>query len=444
MNIHSNLDGEKDHGATISKDQVVLVADTHITPRLCKIGWALRANGFRIILLHHRTAHRYIQHTSDFFDEIHTFTSPEEALRTARGFTPLVYHIFSSWNFDLAELFIKHRPGKIVFDDSDIISGIVRTDFADRNYPNLMARERYCLENADGIVCRSLEIQHVKKKLLFNLKGKTIFFLDYCWNYPLDEPAAPGQDGLHVVYAGSVYVEKHFPPGTKNDTFFWDFTQDLISAKIHFHMYPNPVQSADFRSYFSDYFELAASNPYFHIHAPVASNLLGPELSRYDIALVTAGREHIEQGNEAYHPVKNQLSMPHKVFDYLDAGLGIIIANGFELPWRMLKRNGTGVGAYLEEVKERILATPPHVWQEFKQRARTTRSAYAVKAQISRMISFYYSLHEGSHLARAYALFRDGDFSGALRETDLELQFSPDSAEALRCRKMLQVIALKK
>jgi hypothetical protein len=435
--------------------QVVLIADTHISPRMCKIGWALRSAGFRVILLHHCNAHKYILETSDFFDETHVFASSNQALEIARGFAPLVYHIFSSWNFDLAELFITAKPGKIVFDDSDIISGIVKTDFADKNYPNLMSRERFCLENADGLVGRSLEIQHVKKKLHFTLKGKTILFLDYCWDYPLNEYLGKKEEGLHLVYAGSVYVEKHFPPGTKNDTFFSAFSSEITSAQIHFHMYPNPVQSNDFRNYFADYFELAEVNPFFHIHYPVPSNQLGPELSKYDIALVTAEKEHVEQGNEAYHPVKNRLSMPHKVFDYIDAGLGIIIAEGFEFPWRVLKRRGVGVGAYLENVKEKIVSTPRGVWMKLKKNARTTKSSYSVKAQIPRLISFYYSLYEsaqpetkisdekGHYLLRAYALFKDGNISASIIEANKELRLYPDNEEAVKFIKVLRITALK-
>jgi hypothetical protein len=449
-----NSNSEVNQPARSRQEQIVLICDRHLSPRLCKIAWALKDSGFHTILLQHREAQRYLLETSGFFDETHLFDSPEHALALAYNFKPLVYHIFSSWNYDLAELFIKTRPGKIVFDDFDVISGVIRDDFVARNYPGMTERERYCLEHADGIVARSIELQHVKKKLNFNLRGKKLLFLDYCWNHPLPEPTRQDHE-LHLVYAGSVYVERFYPPGTSNDAFFYDFAVDLTAAGIHFHLYPSPAQTGDFRNYYSDFFDLAAVNPYFHIHFPVETHLLGAELAHYDIALVTAEKEQIDRGNEAYTPVKSRLCMPHKVFDYLDAGLGVIVAEGFAFPWRILKRKGAGACAYTSDVKAKILSAPPGTWTEMKRRARQTKKDYAIKAQIHRLIDFYFSLHEaaprvkapqpqaGDHLGLAHDLFRDGDFSGSLQATKLELQFYPGNLEALHFARTLKIAALK-
>ena len=126
-----------------------------------------------------------------------------KALWLSRKFNPLVYHVFSSWNFDIAYGLIKKKIGKVIFDDYDVMAGMVFKDFAAEHYPGQIKKEKYCLEHANGICCRSLETQYAKRKLKYNIRCPRIFFPEYVWGR-YSELKKDVSKMNTLVFAGSV------------------------------------------------------------------------------------------------------------------------------------------------------------------------------------------------------------------------------------------------
>ena len=113
-------------------NQVVLVADKiHI--RINKISWALLKNGWNVIIVLKDS--EYNRSVNLHCSSIFYFENIYHALLISSKFSPVVYHIFSSWNFDLAYFFIKNRPGKIIFDNMDMLTGILKGDL-EQQYKN--------------------------------------------------------------------------------------------------------------------------------------------------------------------------------------------------------------------------------------------------------------------------------------------------------------------
>jgi len=375
-------------------ENLVVLVTTVVLPRVCKIGYGLKNNGFRVVLVHRDDPNTYIAELSPCFDECHHFTNIEMALALAKQFNPIVYHVFSVWDYECAARFIASKIGKIVFDDFDVMAGMVRPDFALRHYGKQLELERYCIENANGLCCRSLEIQYARRQLGYHVKGRVLFYLDHCWDRPLvveNERPKKAESELHIVYAGCIAIEKQYPEGSRRDGFFLEFSRGMAQAKIHFHIYLPPTRCDNFDDDYSDYISLDQETPFFHLHRPVPADQLSSEIAKYDLALISAHSDVINKQDEAYTPLKRSYCTPHKVFEYLDAGLGIIIGDYRNIR-QMLERTGCAAFCHLEDVKTMLLSQPRSHWQELKARARAARHHFSTILQAKRLVDFYCAL----------------------------------------------------
>lgn len=97
---------------------------------------------------------------------------------------------------------IRHKKlfGKIVFAAYDLMNdGYVQVSEKD----NL--KERYCLENADGIVWRWFSKEYLEEKKGFVYKGKSIQLLDYCKGFNIDGKRRP-DDKLKLCFVTGEYM----------------------------------------------------------------------------------------------------------------------------------------------------------------------------------------------------------------------------------------------
>lgn len=378
---------------------VVLITDT-VYPRMAKIGYGLKFHGWKVILLF--KGQSYISDLTKCFDEVYRFVSPSEAVTMAVNFNPIAYHVFSIWNFDVAYLLIQSRTGKVVFDNYDTLTGMIRKEVLDKGILDL---ERFCIENADGLCCRDIALQYVKKHFNYQVKGKTIFFPDYCWD--LQENYHDSginlkkcNDEIHLAYAGGINVEKihkntAFAKQFKNG-YFLEFARDLADAKIHFHIYPQPTicRPTDFETVLSEYLKLEAETRFFHIHRPVPHEILIKELSEFDLGLESSWYESHIIGSEASLPVRNYYSMSNKVFDYLDAGLGVILGDDFRMRRCMFEKRRIAIVAHLDIVKQKILSSPAPILRGLRENVHKAKKAYSIRSHAKRLSDFYLSLEE--------------------------------------------------
>ena len=378
--------------------RVVLVADL-VYPRVCKIGYGLRSAGWTVVLLHRDNPTMFVGDISICFDETHCYGTAEEAVGLAFGMKGSLFHVFSVWNFDVAALLIRHKPGRVIFDDWDVIAGMVSDEFADSRYPGQRLLEKYCFENADGVCSRCLEPQYARRHLDYRFRGKPLLLLDSCWDFPDQGAQQPaGGDELHVAYVGSVNVEKRYAKGALMDDFYLDFARDLASSRIHFHIYPNPFRCQNFADDYSEHIDLSLTSPYFHFHAPLSNDRIGAELARYDVGLITDYSPKLHKRTGGYNVLKYYYCGSNKIFDYMDAGLGTIISD-YKMMDYFLHRTGVGVFSYLEDVKGKLLSEPGGYWKGLKENARRAKSRYSIKKSAPRLIDYYLSVQDGRNIA---------------------------------------------
>ncbi len=386
---------------TFSEDSqtVVLITGT-IFVRMGKIGYALKSLGWRVVMLYSGTS--YIRDHEKCFDEMHYYQWPEEALAIARQYNPLVYHVFSVWEYDVAMLMINSGIGPVVLDNYDHLAGMIKPEFLNSRYPGLCDKERFCIESADGLCCRDLQPAYARRAMQYKSKGKTIFFPEYCWGSKIADKEqdrhGSGSREISIVYAGGMNIEKRcrddqYLMQFKNG-FFLDFGRDLAAAGFHFHLYPgkNNYQEEDFENEFSEYLEAQASSPFFHIHRSIPEENLIEEMSAYDLGLEAGWLETETIGAEHGLPIRNRCGMSSKLFGYLDAGLGMILGDNFKTRRLLFERYGIVQTAYLDFVKQRLLSTPPEFYQRLRQRALLAREDFLVTKHAPRLARFYFSV----------------------------------------------------
>lgn len=376
-------------GQPITPQLAVLVTDS-VNSRVCKIGYGLKYLGWRTVLLHQRALPT---NPGQCFDECQSYATPSEALHLATRFRPVAYHVFSNWNFDVATLLIRHKPGKIVFDNYDVLAGTLLKNFA-HIYHREIEQERFCLENADGLCCRDLESQCVKRSG-YRFGGRRILIMDCCWGGLPMSPKFPSRrdSGFHVVNCGNI------PIGTESEWVIHQkelsgvakalIGQGLLAQSIHFHIYP--VHGAWTGAKRESTVDAGTSNGisiFFHLHDRVPPDQLQGTLMQYD-----AGLYHVLVGANppTYNHWKFVYTSGNRVFDYLDAGLPVII-HGSKFMEFVVRRAGVDI-----RVEEQLSGQARRYLrgentESLRQTASRASSRLAITRHIPKLAAFYESL----------------------------------------------------
>ncbi|RMG75114.1 MAG: hypothetical protein D6722_01510 [Bacteroidetes bacterium] len=202
--------------------------------------------------------------------------------------------------------------------------------------------ERRCLAEADAVIGQSLEPRVGFQRYAIHPRPRTLFFPLYCdddtWQ-PLSGPRPDGE--IHLVYAGGL-------AGSHRDRRQFGILQfhpliELLSAQqIHFHVYPSP---STLPPDYEEYYAIARRNPYFHMHRPVSHGDLTRELAQYDYGFLPFFREDSDLKQE-----KMTYSTSLKLFNFLEAGLPVVISRDIHYQAWMVMRGGAGIAIGKEDV----------------------------------------------------------------------------------------------
>ena len=232
-----------------------------------------------------------------------------------------VFYVISSWNFDVAYLIIKNKKklnGKVIFDDYDVFSGMMNELEIEKKFPDQFHKERICLENADGLCCRSLETQFPKHQKKLHINGKRIFFPEYMWNIPENNFVDTSKEKI-LIYVGN-FNNEIVKLANKMDSIGWKLeifpAHNVNSKKLNI---PANIK----------------------IHLPVSSKLLIKKIKQYRIAIQLPGF-FIDPKNIIYTNKKIEYATSGKIFDYMEAGLKVLIADELFQKW-ILSRYGMAI-----------------------------------------------------------------------------------------------------
>lgn len=205
-----------------------------------------------------------------------------------------------------------------------------------------VAAEEYCIKNAKGLIARNPELREASK--LFGTKNpNTILFLDYC-----DETRFmdihPKNNKISFVYSGGIYG-KHELKTSHGLTDFFDIIEKLDSQNIDFHIYPSPLLRKE--SYY-DYVDAQQQYSHFFFHESISQQKLSEELSQYHFGILPHFRS--EESNLSDEKLRTASSL--KLFNYLEAGLPIIVSAELEFMAWLVKRYKIGFSIYKEDVAD--------------------------------------------------------------------------------------------
>lgn len=375
-------------------DKLVVFIIESMKPRINKIAYGLRKNGYHVVLIYNSRNGVPEKEDMRYYSKLCGFDSLFNGLIAALRFKPLVYHIFTeAGSSETADFLIRNkaRIGKMVFDEYDVYHGLAR-----RRNNRLRLREKYCLENADGLCCRSLETQYLKKQFQYKYKGRRILFFDYCWNnIPLPERKRKEEsEELLIVYGGRV-----IPPDSPDilGRTEWEVVKQLVDSLegtntkfILIPVFHRPL------SEYQEIFDYAGSNSRLCIKDTMKFRELIHYESRCDYGIDSLEcqeryDEYLEYRQETDYLSKARYYATNKYFDYLDAGIPIIYGRPGELFGRMFARFGAALPCATEKISE-IAGYLRSERNRYGEHVEEARKQLSILEQIPRLIEFYHTL----------------------------------------------------
>ncbi|MBF0409931.1 MAG: methyltransferase domain-containing protein [Candidatus Riflebacteria bacterium] len=284
-----------------------------------KLALGLKKNGWHVVFLCPQGTDFS---TCESHFQVVYFSSVSELFSSIREIEPNIFHVFNHYDYIVSYHLINnidHIP--IILDPYDTIFKMFTDDFLlnHKSHKDSCALEQYCFNKADALCCRSLVTQVYKKDTSLITGKKRILLFDGCLDESgLAQKIVSSKKDLHVVYCGSFMVEKYFPE--YKDRGLLSVAKKIITSGMNFHVYP--PENSNFNEVFSEYIDYEKDSAgKFRLHRTLPYDSLVSELKNYDLGLFNPySLENIE--NTEY---LIKYGMANKVFDYIEAGLPIII-----------------------------------------------------------------------------------------------------------------------
>ncbi len=226
-----------------------------------------------------------------------------------------------------------------IFDFQDLYTNYT----GDKKLPKWMREnlyfEAYCLRNSDAFVSYSLELIPARKTLGIG-KKPTIYFPFYLDDAEIKKPSLKTNDErIDIVYAGGIAALN------RNVSFNLSLTEkNLRNSNVFLHIYPSPSSGKDV---IEEYKLYARQFPNLIMHNPVPNNAMGAELNQYHYGIVPFFKTVEYKSTNKY-----KYSSALKIWNYLEAGLPIIIAADVEYQAWLIKHYGVGVVVNENEFKD--------------------------------------------------------------------------------------------
>jgi hypothetical protein len=307
----------------VRRDKRVVFVAEKPSWREAKLAYGLMRAGWEVILL--RRYQPSFTDASDFA-EVQTFSSPVHAVELAHKQKAALFHVFApSCDSSVAAL-VRNKPGRVITDFYDDLFSIAhRMPALERKFSHDIAQQEFCLAHTDAIVSRDLQLQYHRRYRPVGRGRPLLLFPEYCWDR---EPLPPlRSDGeTHVVQIGWMGFERR----GEQDVGAFPIIRAFVEAGCHFHIYlhPNfpPLGSLLFRNVFQDYLALEERTGRLHLHSTVPPQQLVHELTRYDFGFNMINGLSLP-GTPWSHsnPARSPYCGSSRLFDYLDAGLGMIV-----------------------------------------------------------------------------------------------------------------------
>lgn len=290
-----------------------------------KLAYAARLYGHRVTLIAMHVQSQEM--VTQYFAAYQQATSPGQVLTTLDRLQPDMTHLFVNYNNLEMLPVLLFAPSPVIYDPYDCIRGMFRT--GSEPFPFELAAERVAFARADHICSRSLEPLCLRRRFGYSMPATT-YFPEYCWHPSATRQPRVVSDGdeLHVIYCGGVWPEDRYSEVDFGYAQYLEVGRALAEQRIHLHVYPAPTpENAKFDDFFSLYLAESERNSFFHIYRPLPYEALIGVLPQYDAAMHIMGvsiNDNLGRATRA----KLDYSTANKLFDYIQAGLPVIIHDG--------------------------------------------------------------------------------------------------------------------
>lgn len=365
----------------------------HLNSRSEKIIGALVRKNYHIVVLEYGLCNELVR-TEVMSYNIEFFHCRDiiEVCYIALQYKPLVYYFEPYWgDCSGSEMMIRHKNvfGKIVFATYDVLNdGYVQIPGKGK------LSERYCLENADGIVWRWFSKDFLAEKKGFVYKGKSIQFLDYCKGFDVKSDKK-SDDRLKICFVlGGIEQFLDDTVFTNNTIYTEPARIDTILDKIGnrndciFHLFLGRCDDNN-RKKLEKLEEMYFN---FKVFYGTRYSELIFKISEYDYGclLMTDGKDIPEQEsiNNVYYGSSYINSVTNRFFDYLDACIPIISTVSKKL-CEHLDRYGVIIKMTVSDINIEYLKKNKLIYAKNAARAKTELQ---IDNHIQRLIDFFYDI----------------------------------------------------
>jgi hypothetical protein len=368
------------------RKRVVFVTEDAVFKRELKIAYALKRSGYEVVLLHRNAPLKAIE--TDLFADIQHYVSPMEAVELAHKAKARIFHYFSNAADTTGRALVDNKPGRVIVDFYDFYyaesDGLPEQRDQCRH---IVANQNYCLARADAISTKDLQLSYHRRQTQVGRGKPLLYFPNYCWDRSVLQPRAASGD-IHIVQAAGMGFESL----GGEDIGSFRVIREFVNAGCHFHIYLIPgfgssMQDPGVQRLYVDYLDLQAKTGRIHFEPTVPAHVLASDLSRYDYGFNMLNAANFDIPWKYHNPQWLELLSSGRLFDYLDAGIGMIVDRMLAFNHHLFRPTGACIdgtallrsGEILESLRERPS-------QETILRA---RQSLAVERHIHRLTRFY-------------------------------------------------------
>lgn len=256
-----------------------------------------------------------------------------------------IFHVFCNWDYTIASNIIKKRLGKVLVDPMDVINFFTKDEIQKR-YKKQVKLEKYSIENADGLVCRDLRTNLLKKngwKL-----PKRILFMEY-----VDKKDSEVRKIINksLVYVGNLELDPN-----SSVAFQYDLGSKLKNNKIKFIIFPSVASHYQvLKNIFLNFNNEIFDDLIIDVRKNIKSSNLEAAISSYSFGLLISTKKiNYYDDHDSYHSLMDRYFFAAKVFDYFNAGLIPVVQNSNFIKFILRRLNIGHVVNSMDEIVDYI------------------------------------------------------------------------------------------
>ena len=264
---------------------------------------------------------------------------------------PKVYLAYDIWCADNRNFLFTKNPG---------IKGYFQEFF-----------EKICFRMSKGAIHKTHPDE--LKLMPYKLNTPTISFVPGClyeWTY---SSVKKKNKEIHLGWAG-------WPLDEEDGRFsFLKVVKIITSQKIHFHVFGPCIHEKEEREFRRE----ASKNKYFHIHEKMNPKGLNEKIAEYDYGILPVFID------DSVDQKLLDAEMPQKFFNYIEAGIPIIVPKQKKFMMDIIKENGIGFGINLKDLENLREIIMKQDYGKMKRNLKKAQEKFDLRKMIKELEKFY-------------------------------------------------------